>query len=335
MGQLIYQLASYEEIKKIKSVEEFENRIFQRKMGPSFLETWDQFIKLFGFRCPREIDVATPRPNEHPGLLFEQLRNMSMVSETRKGSKTIFEEARAKRESAYQFLKKIAYEKGPGAGKTFKVSYRVLLALGGYGKENSKHYIVMVMDAFRKKVLRTAQMLAETGRLDYPEQIFDLKIEDIDRGLTDPSFDLPATAKKRTELWKKINQSHHLVRVIDSRGRIFNSAPKKARDGELIGVPISPGIVQGKVRVVHEVNGNKLLPGEILVARATDPGWTPLFINAKGIILEIGGALQHGAIIAREYGIPCVSGLDDATSLLTDGQLVEVDGSNGIVRILE
>jgi len=67
----------------------------------------------------------------------------------------------------------------------------------------------------------------------------------------------------------------------------------------------------------------------------TDPGWTPLFINAKGIILEIGGALQHGAVVAREYGIPCVSGLDDATSILKDGQLVEVDGSNGIVRILE
>ncbi len=76
-------------------------------------------------------------------------------------------------------------------------------------------------------------------------------------------------------------------------------------------------------------------PGEILVARATDPGWTPLFINARGIILEIGGALQHGAVVAREYGIPCVSGLDGATTVLKDGQLVEVDGSHGQVRILE
>jgi len=100
-------------------------------------------------------------------------------------------------------------------------------------------------------------------------------------------------------------------------------------------VPISPGVVQGRVKVLQSANEKKLLPGEILVARATDPGWTPLFINAKGIILEIGGALQHGAVVAREYGIPCVSGLDDATSILKDGQLVEVDGSNGIVRILE
>ena len=113
------------------------------------------------------------------------------------------------------------------------------------------------------------------------------------------------------------------------------SAPQSRRGGELSGVPISPGVVQGRVKVFQHATDKTLLPGEILVARATDPGWTPLFINARGIILEIGGALQHGAVVAREYGIPCVSGLDDATSKLKDGQLVEVDGSNGIVRILE
>jgi pyruvate,water dikinase len=93
--------------------------------------------------------------------------------------------------------------------------------------------------------------------------------------------------------------------------------------------------VQGRVKVFKSATAKQLLPGEILVAQAADPGWTPLFINAGGIILEIGGALQHGAVVAREYGIPCVSGLDGATDLLKDGQLVEVDGSSGIVRILE
>ena len=106
-------------------------------------------------------------------------------------------------------------------------------------------------------------------------------------------------------------------------------------DSELLGVPVSPGVVQERVKVFHFASEKQLLPGEILVARATDPGWTPLFINAHGIILEIGGALQHSAVVAREYGIPCVSGLDGATNLLKDDQLVEVDGSNGIFRILE
>jgi rifampicin phosphotransferase len=100
-------------------------------------------------------------------------------------------------------------------------------------------------------------------------------------------------------------------------------------------VPISPGVTQGRVKVLNFVNEKPLLPGEILVTRSTDPGWTPLFIHAKGILLEIGGVLQHGAVVAREYGIPCVSGLDDITDTLKDGQWVEVDGSNGIVRILD
>ena len=132
-----------------------------------------------------------------------------------------------------------------------------------------------------------------------------------------------------------VSGRRYVARIIDSRGRIYTPPRKAARDGELSGVPISPGVVQGRVRVFQYATEKKLLPGEILVARATDPGWTPLFIDARGIILEIGGALQHGAVVAREYGIPCVSGLDDATHLLKDGQLVEVDGSNGVVRILE
>ncbi len=142
-------------------------------------------------------------------------------------------------------------------------------------------------------------------------------------------------AQERSALINKIKKSHLVARVIDSRGKIYYPPRKAAADGELSGVPISPGIVQGRVKVLRYASEKKLVPGEILVARATDPGWTPLFINARGIILEIGGALQHGAVVAREYGIPCVSGLDDATNRLKDGQLVEVDGSNGVVRILE
>jgi pyruvate,water dikinase len=126
-----------------------------------------------------------------------------------------------------------------------------------------------------------------------------------------------------------------VARVIDSRGRIYTPPRKEAGPGELAGVSISPGVARGRVKVLRHADEKPLLPGEILVTRATDPGWTPLFIHAGGIVLEIGGALQHGAVVAREYGIPCVSGLTGATELLADGQLVEVDGTNGLVRALE
>jgi phosphohistidine swiveling domain-containing protein len=155
------------------------------------------------------------------------------------------------------------------------------------------------------------------------------------KALADADLDLRALAQERTVLIDKIKKSPLVARVMDSRGKIYRPPRKAAQEGELAGVAISPGVVQGKVKVLHRAAGKPLLPGEILVTRATDPGWTPLFINAGGIILEIGGVLQYGAVVAREYGIPCVSGLDGATDKLRDGQMVEVDGSNGIVRILD
>jgi len=335
MGQLLYKLASFEEFIYSSSAAEFTLRLQKGTLDPAFLKIWNQFMDEFGFRCPGEIDVAIARPNEKSELLYEQLKDMAEAITARKGTRTIFEEAKAKREAAYKSLKELAFKKGKIAGKAFEACYRVLLSFGGHGKETSKHHIVMVMDAFRKRALQVAHTFVKAGRLDDPDQIFNLTIDDIDRAVKDPALDLRALAKERTVLLNRIKQIHLVARVIDSRGKVFSPPRKEAKQGELTGVPISPGIVQGKVKVLHQVDEKKLLPGEILVARSTDPGWTPLFIHAGGIILEIGGALQHGAIIAREYGIPCVSGLDDATSLLTDGQLVEVDGSNGIVRILE
>jgi pyruvate,water dikinase len=204
---------------------------------------------------------------------------------------------------------------------------------GGY-RETPKHYVIKVVDLFRRQALQIGQEFVRIGRLDQPEQIFDLTIDDIDRARNEPALELRTLAQERSLLINKIRKSHLVARIIDSRGKIFYPPQQVTGDGELRGVPISPGTVQGRVKVFQHATAKQLLPGEILVARAADPGWTPLFINAGGIILEIGGALQHGAVVAREYGIPCVSGLDGATSLLKDGQLVEVDGSSGIVRIL-
>jgi pyruvate,water dikinase len=88
------------------------------------------------------------------------------------------------------------------------------------------------------------------------------------------------------------------------------------------------------VKVLHAPDEKPLWPGEVLVTQATDPGWTPLFLNAGGVILEVGGLLQHGALVAREYGKPCVAGIENVTGLLKDGQVVELDGTNGLVRLI-
>jgi pyruvate,water dikinase len=190
------------------------------------------------------------------------------------------------------------------------------------------------VDTFRRQVVSIAQSLVDAGRLDNTEQVFDLGIGDIERAMEDPSINLRELAEKNTRFLRKIKDIHDFPPVIDSRGKIFFPTRREFNEGELVGEPISPGTVRGPVKVLHTPDEKPVLPGDILVAEATDPGWTPLFINAGGVVLEIGGLLHHGALVAREYGKPCVAGIEDVTSLLQDGQEVEVDGLNGIVRVI-
>jgi len=121
--------------------------------------------------------------------------------------------------------------------------------------------------------------------------------------------------------------------INDSRGKIFVEK-RVSEQGDLLGDGVSAGIVRGKAKVMSDPFEKNLEHGEILVTRATEPSWTPIFIKASGIVLEIGSTLQHGAIIAREYGLPCVCGIVNATIELKDGDVIEVDGTNGIVKIL-
>ena len=105
--------------------------------------------------------------------------------------------------------------------------------------------------------------------------------------------------------------------------------------GELSGTTVSPGIARGPVKILDGPFEKEVMPGDVLVAYTTDPGWTPLFINTAAVVLEVGGELQHGALVAREYGKPCVVGIDQVTTHLHDGEVVEVDGDSGVVRMIE
>ncbi len=334
MGEWMYRLASAEELNRFNDAGSFLSALEEGTLSPAFVQDWKQYLSEFGMRCPGEIDPATPRPYEQPERVFAQLKSLAQAILERESSVSFFEEARAKREAAYHALYDIALRKGKRRAKTFERLYNIWLTLGGY-RETPKHYVITVIDLFRRSALQMGERLSEQGRLDSPTQVFDLTISQIDQALVDPAFDLRQPAVEQAAFIQKIRKSHITARILDSRGKIFYPPRKASAAGELVGIPISPGVVQGRVKILHTANEKPLLPGEILVARATDPGWTPLFIKAKGIILEIGGALQHGAVVAREYGIPCVSGLDHATSLLQDGQLVEVDGSRGIIRVLD
>ena len=194
---------------------------------------------------------------------------------------------------------------------------------------------MQVNERLRSRLLYLADGFIRDDRLDSRSQIFELTMAEIDRGTSEVDFDLRHAAEIRGVPYRKLKaQVRHFPMAIDSRGRI-QRPESKLEDGALVGSGVSPGIARGLVKVLNDPFEKEVLPGEVLVAVTTDPGWTPLFINASALLLEIGGELQHGALVAREYGKPCVTGIADVINRLRDGQLVEVDGNAGTVRILE
>ena len=161
-----------------------------------------------------------------------------------------------------------------------------------------------------------------------------MTLAQVDQAERDPNCDLLPWIQQNLAPYKEVAAVKDWPLLIDSRGRIIRGKREDV-EGGLGGDPISPGVATGRARVLHSPDGEPLVRGEILVTKAAEPSWTPIFINASAVVLEVGGPTQHGAIIAREYGIPCVSGVEEATKLIKDGQLIEVDGASGIVRILK
>ena len=333
MGLAMYRLAGFKEIAECASGEVFASKLKARSFSPEFLEAWDTFMEQYGFRGPMEMDVAAPRFWERPVLFSDQLRTIAETADAEHSPQAIFDRARTQREKVYRDLFQVARGKGKRKARQFEKHYNILLELGGL-RERPKYFVSLITDMFGRRVLAAARPLLDADRLNSLEQVFDLHMDDFERGLVDPSLDLRALAERNTRFLKKLRQVRKLPRIVDSRGKILRPPKKEAGEGELVGEPISPGLVQGKIKVLHKPDEKPVLPGEILIARATDPGWTPLFLNASGIVLEVGGMLQHGALVAREYGKPCVAGIENATSILNDGQMVELDGANGVVTIL-
>jgi pyruvate,water dikinase len=139
-------------------------------------------------------------------------------------------------------------------------------------------------------------------------------------------------AVRRRELARR-----QIPRLLLSNGRAFYEGLQAEDDGKgsLAGSPVSPGSVQGRVRVVLDPRKAQLQSGEIMVCPGTDPSWTPLFLTAVGLVMETGGMMTHGAVVAREYGIPAIVGVDRATQRLKTGQLIRIDGSSGRITLLE
>ncbi|WP_432664413.1 PEP/pyruvate-binding domain-containing protein [Wukongibacter baidiensis] len=323
MGHYMYKLACYDEIKKTKSGEEFARRIADRNYSKEFLEDYDSYMELYGSRGFKEIDIASPRTYDDPESFFNQLAHINTEKNHLQGVKE-------RRKKAYNQLLEKAIE-GGFEKKFIKYATKYQETFGF--REDPKFVYVMVVDQLRRLALQIGDQFVREGRLETKEQVFDLTSAQIVNAQKNKSFDLMKSREENVKPYKLVEHIKNWPNIIDSRGKIIRPI-STGEEGDIIGDPIAPGIVRGKAKVLHGPYEKPLEPGEILVTKATEPAWTPIFVNAAGVVLEVGGPLQHGAIIAREYGIPCVSGIYNAQSIIKDGDMLEVDGSSGIVRII-
>lgn len=324
MGHMLFKLASYDEFQSTKSADEFIKKIKENKYSKEFMKDYDEYIEKFGARGFMEVDIASKRVYEDPALLYEKLKNINIED-----SQIL--KVKEKREEAYKKLLSVAKESG--FQKKFEKQAQIYQGTFGY-REHPKYIIVRMFAKLHDIALEIGEEFVERGKLEDKWHIFDLHIDEIASGQRGEDIDLKLKREKNLKPYKKVSHVKDWPLVIDSRGKIFK--PKiNVKDGDLVGSPIAPGIVRGKAKILRTPYEKPLNPGEILVTKATEPSWTPIFINAAGVIMEVGGPLQHGGIIAREYGIPCVSGMLGIMDIVKDGDMLEVDGSNGIIRIIE
>ena len=333
MGHALYDLAQALPVEAFRDLAQLERAVHARSLPQGFLSQWDRFLFDYGHRGPLEMDVLRPRYADAPELILRQIANLAKSGGTFNPHEMLADKVTA-REAAYQdLLERLPKRKA----KKLKKLYADI-KFGHGAREYFKHHITQMYHRFRKQVVQRAERFVADGRLDRAEDIFQLPFADVDQAYADPHVDLRALVAEKGALYRH-QRAHvrHFPLALDSRGRLFRPEVYETDvpPGTISGAAVSGGVATGPIKVLNDPFEKEVEPGDVLVAVTTDPGWTPLFINAAAVILEIGGELQHGALVAREYGKPCVSGIADVTHRFKDGQIVEVDGNTGRVRLVD
>lgn len=327
MGSALHRLARLVDPSDFDDLSRLVDRIEQRQMPRPFLNAWDDFVARYGCRGPQEMDIASTRYADDPRLMLGQMAQMAVADGL--DPEALHGLQARERQEAYEALMR---RFGPLRRTLLRRLYRLNELFAG-SRDTPKYFAVLGNYVLRRRALAVGQRLVEAGRLDAASDVFDLKFDELRAALDDATLDLRSLREDRVRFTQKL-RAHVRVfpAVIDSRGRILRPEAPAAEPGLLRGMPVSSGVVSGPVKVLHRADEKPVERGDVLVAYTTDPGWTPLFVNAAAVVLEVGGVVQHGAVVAREYGKPCVVGIDRVTDRLRDGEIVEVDGAAGTVR---
>jgi pyruvate,water dikinase len=290
------------------------------------------FLRQYGHRAVAEIDVGIARWSEEPTHILGVLANYLRLTDPALAPDAVF--ARGSRE-AVDMIKNLATRAGhrqQWRGPVVRFALDRTRQLAGI-REMPKYFIVLALGAVRRDLRAVGVALAEQGRIDQSDDVFFLTFAEARSGLT--GRELQPVVTSRRQDYEQEMRRRRVPRVMLSDGTEPENVgqPADAVEGSMLGVAASPGTASGPARVILDPIGAHLEPGDILVAPSTDPGWTPLFLTAGGLVMEMGGANSHGAVVAREYGIPAVVGVPLATEHIATGDELIVNGTLGTVTV--
>jgi rifampicin phosphotransferase len=298
-----------------------------------------RFLERFGHRAVAEIDVGMPRWSDDPTHILGVLANYLRLADPAMAPDVQFSRAAAEAEAEVERLVAEARSRGRVRGLLVGAALRRTRLFAGL-RELPKYQLVLGLAEVRRQLARVGAALAADGQLESPDDIFFLDFEEARHALAHGSANgarpgrLRELVLERRAAYSSELGRRHIPRILLSDGtepEVLYAAGAVVAEGALSGSPASAGSVTAPARVILDPVGAHLEPGEILVAPSTDPGWTPLFLTAGGLVMEMGGPNSHGAVVAREYGIPAVVGVPDATARLATGQKITVDGGAGSV----
>ncbi|MFA1794815.1 phosphoenolpyruvate synthase [Bacillus velezensis] len=292
------------------------------------------YLNKYGMRCAGEIDMTRTRWSEKPTalvpMILNNLKNFEPNASQRKFEQGR-QEALKKEQELLDRLKQLP--DGEQKAKETKRMIRIIRNFSGF-REYPKYGMISRYFVYKQALLKEAEQLAEAGVIHEKEDIYYLTFEELQEVVRTHKLDYQIISTRKGEY--KVYEKLAPPRVITSDGEIVTGEYKRENlpAGAIAGLPVSSGVIEGRARVILNMEDADLEDGDILVTSYTDPSWTPLFVSIKGLVTEVGGLMTHGAVIAREYGLPAVVGVENATQLIKDGQRIRVHGTEGSVEIL-
>lgn len=291
-------------------------------------------MRRHGHHAAGETDIAVPRWSERPDDVLGIVQGYLEGAERFDPSRTLEGRTRERERWLADCHTRLHHPLQRGCFDFLLRRAQACLVL----RENLKNEFIRVLTAARRIFLELGDRLSRRGLLEQRDDIFFLTLEEIEPvRCGTAAFDLKAVIRSRREEFRR-NQELTPPPVIVGHFEPARRAPLGADvgRGELKGLPVSAGVVTGPARVILSADAHqRVFPGEILVAPFTNPGWTPYFLTAAGLVADLGGQLSHGSVIAREYGLPAVVNVQFATQVIQTGDRIRVDGDRGTVTVLE